>query len=121
MLLLLFQTIVMTTKRFVLDPGDDWGRIPSHHLDRGAFFSTPDPSEEGLLVDEAYDLENIWDGQVDVQEDCMNPANQISGSVKEIKNSVTKVTFISERDCELIQDRVIGAPSLIKSQGGKNK
>ena len=42
-------------------------------------------------------------------------------STVQIKNSVTKVTFISERDCELIQDKVIGAPSLIKKQGGKNK
>ena len=83
----------MWTKRYVLDPADDWGRIPSHLLDRGTFFSSPDPSEKGVQVDEEYDLENIWDGQVDVQEDCMNPANQISGSVKEIKNSVTKVTF----------------------------
>ena len=53
----------MSTKRFVLDPTDDWGRIPSHLLDRGTFFSSPDPSEEGLLVDEEFDQENIWDRQ----------------------------------------------------------
>ena len=54
----------------MLDPADDWGKIPSHLLDRGAFFSSPDPSEEGLLVDEEYDVENIWDRQEkEVQED----------------------------------------------------
>ena len=86
----------MSTKRYVLDPADDWGKIPSHLLDRGSFFSTPDPAEEGLLVDEEYYLENIWDRKEDknVQEghgDCNGNAIQISGSVKEIKNVERKV------------------------------
>ena len=53
----------MWTGRYVLDPADDWGKISSHLLDRGSFFSSPDPSEEGQMVDEEYDLENIWDSQ----------------------------------------------------------
>ena len=62
-LILLFQTLALTmwTKRFVLDPTDDWGKIPSQLLDRGSFFSTPDPSEEGLQVDEEYEVENVWE------------------------------------------------------------
>ena len=59
----------MWTKRFVLDPADDWGRIPSSLLDRGTFFSGPDTSEEGLQVDEEYDLENIWETQEDPLEE----------------------------------------------------
>ena len=50
-----------------MDPIDEWGKIPSQLLDRGSCFTSPDPSEEGLLVDEEYDLENIWD--LDSQQD----------------------------------------------------
>ena len=101
----------MSTKRYVLDPADDWGRIPSHLLDRGAFFLTPDPSEEGVLVDEEYDQENIWDRQekkvqedekvqedfiipsldlekigphVSLEENCNANASQVLRNVKEI-------------------------------------
>ena len=61
--------------RYVLDPTDDWGKIPSQLLDRGSFFSTPDPSEEELQVDEEYDVENIWetDSPENVQENSIVP------------------------------------------------
>ena len=55
----------MWSQKYVLDPADDWGKISSHLLDRGSFFSSPDPSEEGQMVDEEYDLENIWDSPED--------------------------------------------------------
>ena len=101
----------MSTKRYVLDPADDWGKIPSHLLDRGAFFLTPDPSEEGVVVDEEYDQENIWDRQgkkvqedenvqanfiisafdlekngphVSLEENCNGNASQLSRNIKEI-------------------------------------
>jgi len=51
----------MSTKSYVLDSADHWGTIPSFHLDRGEFFSTPHPSEEGMFIDPEYDMLNFWD------------------------------------------------------------
>ena len=119
-----------------MDPADDWGRIPSRLLDRGTFFSSPDPSEKGVQVDEEYDLENIWDSkedtniqedsfvpglvleeigpQVSLEENCNGNARQISRSLKEVRDNqfnldqrfVLKVKFIDDVDCDQVKDEV---------------
>ena len=129
----------MSTKRYVLDPADDWGRIPSHLLDRGAFFLTPDPSEEGVLVDEEYDQENIWDRQekkvqedekvqedfiipsldlekigphVSLEEKCHGNPSKVSESMEEIRDKKTN----SDKKYVEIKVIEVGDCELIKDE-----
>ena len=49
----------MSSRKYVLDTSSTWGRIPSSLLDRGSFFSSPAPSEQGEIVDEEYNIEDL--------------------------------------------------------------